>query len=139
MATAALATAPAFNYKGRDGAGKLVKGKIDASSEGAATSRLRGMGISPISITPAAQGTGLSREINIGSFKAAVGLKDLAVMSRQMATMISSGLSLLRTLTILADQTENKALAKILAGIAKDVADGAPYRGIILPGNPHGI
>lgn len=123
MATA-IAAVPSFNYKGRDGAGKMVKGKIDASSEAVVTSRLRGMGISPISVTPAAAGTGLSREINIGSFKAAVGLKDLAVMSRQMATMISSGLSLLRTLTILAQQTENKALAKILTGIAKDVETG---------------
>ena len=41
-------------------------------------------------------------------------LKDLAVMARQMATMISAGLSLLRTLTILAEQTENKTLAKVL-------------------------
>lgn len=123
MATA-IASTPTFTYTGRDGAGKLVKGKIDASSEAIVTSRLRGMGIAPISIKAAPQGTGLSREINIGSFKAKVGLKDLAVMSRQMATMISSGLSLLRTLTILSEQTSNKELAKILAGVARDVETG---------------
>ena len=123
MATAISAT-PTFSYTGRDGAGKLVKGKIDASSEAVVATRLRGMGIAPISVKAAPQGTGLSREISIGSFKAAVSLKDLAVMSRQMATMISSGLSLLRTLTILAEQTSNKELAKILAGVARDVETG---------------
>ena len=125
MATAIGAgTTPSFTYTGRNGAGKLVKGRIDASSEVAVTSRLRGMGIAPISVKEAPAGTGLSREISIGSFKAAVGLKDLAIMSRQMATMISSGLSLLRTLTILAEQTDNKALAKILASVARDVETG---------------
>ncbi len=119
-----VTTVATFAYTGRDAAGKLVKGKVDASGEGAAAVRLRTMGVSAIAIKEAPAGTGLSREINLGSFKPAVGLKDLAVMSRQMATMISSGLSLLRTLTILTDQTENKALAKILATVSKDVEVG---------------
>ena len=117
-------TTATFTYTGRDAAGKLVKGKVDASGEGAAAVRLRTMGVSAIAIKEAPAGTGLSREINLGSFKPAVGLKDLAVMSRQMATMISSGLSLLRTLTILTDQTDNKALAKILGTVSKDVEVG---------------
>src|SRR5690625_7384792 len=45
-------------------------------------------------------------------------------MSRQFATMISSGLSLLRSLTILAEQTENSALAKVLAAVRNDVETG---------------
>src|SRR5690625_222548 len=48
----------------------------------------------------------------------------LAIMSRQFATMISSGLSLLRSLTILAEQTENSALAKVLAAVRNDVETG---------------
>src|SRR6187551_417577 len=99
----AIASTPTFAYTGRDGSGKLVKGKIEASTESVVTARLRGMGISPISVKEAPAGSGLQREINFGSIRPAVGLKDLAVMSRQMATMISSGLSLLRTLTILAE------------------------------------
>lgn len=120
----ATATAQTFAYTGRDTAGKLVKGRVDAATEGAVASRLRTMGVSPISIKETAGGKGLQREINIGAFKAKVGLKDLAVMSRQMATMIGSGLSLLRTLTILADQTENKTLADILVAVSKDVENG---------------
>ena len=54
----------------------------------------------------------MKTEIKIPGFGGKVKLKDLAVMSRQFATMINSGLSLLRALTILAEQTENKELAR---------------------------
>src|SRR6476660_760531 len=100
-----------YAYTGRDATGKLVKGRVDAATEGAVANRLRTMGVAPISISESSAGTGLNREINLGVFKKGVGLKDLAIMSRQMSTMISSGLSLLRTLTILTEQSENKALA----------------------------
>ncbi|ASD23186.1 pilus assembly protein PilC [Cryobacterium sp. LW097] len=82
------------------------------------------MAISPISITASAAGTGLNREISLPGFSKRIGLKDLAIMSRQMATMIGSGLSLLRTLNILAEQSENPSLAKILAQVRNDVETG---------------
>lgn len=111
-------------YVGRDSKGKTVKGKLDASSEGAVAARLNAMAISPISIKEAAEGTGLNREISVPGFSKGVGLKDLAIMSRQMATMIGSGLSLLRTLSILAEQTESKPLATILTQVRDDVETG---------------
>ncbi len=67
---------------------------------------------------------GLKREISIPGFKKKIKLKELAVMSRQMATMIGAGLSLLRTLNILAAQTESKSLAKILGKIRDEVETG---------------
>ncbi len=119
-----MATTLAYAYKGRNADGKVVKGRLDAPSEGAAASRLHTMGIAPISVTEESAGTGLNAEIKIPGFDKGVGLKDLSVMSRQMATMTSAGLSLIRTLNILAEQTENKALAKILSTIRNDVESG---------------
>ena len=116
-----------FDYRGRDGAGKLVKGRLDAASEGAVVQRLRGMGVSPIAITEAKAGTGLQTEIKIPGFEKGVGLKDLAIMSRQASTMLTSGLSLLRTLTILSDQTENKKLKDILGKVRDDVERGVSF------------
>jgi type IV pilus assembly protein PilC len=49
----------------------------------------------------------------------------LAIMSRQMSTMIGAGLSLIRTLNILAEQTENKELARILGVIRSEVESGS--------------
>ena len=119
-----MATAQAYAYRGRDAAGKVVKGKLDASSEAAVASRLNVMGLSPISITASSEGTGLGREIAIPGFSKGIGLKDLAIMSRQMATMIGSGLSLLRALNILAEQTESVPLAKLLVQVRDDVETG---------------
>lgn len=110
-------------YKGRERDGKLVKGKLDAPTQAAALSRMRDMGLSPVSVDESAMGTGLNREINL-SFGQAVKLKDLSVMARQMSTMIGAGLSLLRTLHILSEQTENKTLAKVLTEVRGDIETG---------------
>ncbi|MFC0680715.1 type II secretion system F family protein [Lysobacter korlensis] len=118
------ATIQSFAYRGRNTAGKLVKGKVDAPSESSVAARLRGMGIAPLAIEEAKPGTGINREINLKFLEKRVGLKDLAVMSRQMATMIASGLALLRTLRILAEQTENKKLAATLDAVRADVEAG---------------
>ena len=115
----------AYAYKGRDLAGKVVKGTVDAPTESAVVQRLRVMGVSPISIKEAAAGTGLNMEINLSAFEKGVKSKDLAIVSRQMATMISAGLSLLRTLTIITEQTENKKLAKIFDMVRSDVESGS--------------
>jgi len=120
-----MAVTKTFAYTARDGNGKKVTGRIDAASEGAVLSKLRVMGIAPVTVSEADAGTGLNREINLPSiFTPRVGGKDLAIMSRQMATMIVSGLSLIKTLTILADQTENKKLAATLVEVRGDVESG---------------
>jgi type IV pilus assembly protein PilC len=111
-----------FEYSVRDRSGKLVKGKLEASTQEALVGRLRGMGYAPLTIKEA--GTGLNRDINI-SFGSGVKLKDLAVTARQLATMINSGLSLVRALTILAQQTQNKALAKVLGEVRAEVESGS--------------
>src|SRR5690625_5744057 len=81
------------------------------------------MGYTPIEIRER-KTTGLQAEIKIPRVSYRITLKDLAIMSRQFATMISAGLSLLRSLTILAEQTENSALAKDLAAVRNDVETG---------------
>ncbi|KQO97400.1 type II secretion system F family protein [Leifsonia sp. Leaf264] len=114
----------AFNYTGRDTEGKSAKGRIEAPNQSAVVSKLKALGVTPIDITEAPAGTGLGREIKIPGFEKKVKLKDLAIAARQMATMTSAGLSLIRTLNILADQTENPALAKVLGEVRSDVETG---------------
>ena len=113
-----------FEYAVRDRSGKLVKGRIEASNQAAVANRLKTMGMAPLSINEVGSG-GMSRDISIPGFTDKIGLKDVSIMARQMATMINSGLSLLRALSILAEQTENKALAKIVAQVRSDVETGS--------------
>lgn len=113
-----------FAYTSRNDSGKIVKGKVDAQSEAAALTKIRGLGLQPVTVEEAKAASGLSREITIPGFEKGVDLKSLAIMTRQLATMISSGLSLLKALSILAGQTENKKLAGILQQVSVDVEQG---------------
>ena len=119
-----MSNAVIYAYRGRDAAGKVVKGKLEAGSKAAVVSRLRTMGLAPIEIQESVAGTGLQTDISLGFLDKGVGLKDLAVMARQMATMVGSGLSLLRTLTILSEQTENKKLKSSLTQVRGLVESG---------------
>jgi type IV pilus assembly protein PilC len=113
-----------FEYTSRNTAGKLVKGRVNAQSEGTAAAKITGMGLTPVTLHEAAAAKGLQREISLGGFGNRVSLKDLAVVTRQLSTMIASGLSLLRALTILSEQTQNKHLASVLATVVNEVETG---------------
>jgi type IV pilus assembly protein PilC len=119
-------SAKTFEYAVRNRAGKLVKGRIEATNQAAVANRLKTMGLAPVSIAEV-QNTGLKRDITIPGFGEKITLKDLAIMARQLATMISAGLSLLRSLSILADQTESKPLAKVIGQVRSDVESGAAF------------
>src|SRR3954449_3353987 len=112
-----------YNYSVRDKSGKLVSGTLDAESQAAVARRLKGMGYAPVSITEA--NAGLSKEIKIPGFGQKVKLKDLAIFARQFATMINSGLSLLRALTILSEQTESVELGRVIAEVRNEVEAGS--------------
>ena len=114
--------ADSFAYRVRTKEGRIVEGKMEADGEGAVASRLRSQGMVPIQISKDAK-VSMKTELHILPQK--VGLKDLAVFSRQFSTMINSGLSLLRTLNILAEQTENPLLAKTISLLREDVERGA--------------
>jgi len=111
-----------FEYAVRDRGGKVVTGRMDADSEAAVAGKLRGMGYAPISISSTNQG--LKREISLPSFGKRVKLKDLAIFARQFATMINSGLSMLRALSILEEQTDNAQLASVIAEVRLAVEQG---------------
>ena len=112
-----------FKYTVRDKAGKTVNGTLDAQDSKAVAARLQELGYAPVSITKV-KTDGLQMEITIPGFGEKVGLKDLAVFSRQFATMISSGLTLIRALNILAEQSENKALTEIVGQVRNAVEQG---------------
>ena len=114
--------ATTFKYSVRDRAGKLQIGTLEADSQAMVATRLKGMGYATLSI--AETNVGVNREIKVPGFGGKVKLKELAVFSRQFATMINSGLSLLRALTILCEQTDGKELAGVLRVVRSDVETG---------------
>jgi type IV pilus assembly protein PilC len=115
-----MADTYAFRVRSRDG--RVVDGTMEADGEAAVANRLRSQGLTPISISKSG-GKTMKKELHI--FPQRVKLKDIVVFARQFSTMIGSGLSLLRTLNILAEQTENQLLAKTIALVRDDVERGS--------------
>ncbi|MEO8292308.1 MAG: type II secretion system F family protein [Actinomycetota bacterium] len=110
-----------YTYKARDKSGNLVNGTLEADSEGLVLQRLREMGYTPLEASK--KSSGMNLEINIRPGK--VKLKEVAIFSRQFATMVNSGLPILRALAILGEQTESKELKKAIVGVRMDVEHGS--------------
>lgn len=114
-----------YEYKVRDRTGNLVTGQLAGDSETLVLEKLRQMGMTPVEVKKA--NAGLKMEINLRPGR--VKLKQVAIFCRQFATMVNSGLPILRALSILADQTESKELAKVLVQARTDVEQGSSLSG----------
>ncbi len=110
-----------YAYKVRDKSGNLVTGTLVADNERLVLERLREMGYTPLEVGK--EKKGLNFEINLKAQK--IKLKEVAIFSRQFATMVNSGLPILRALSILSDQVSNKELAKTLVSVRNDVEQGS--------------
>ncbi len=107
-----------FAYKALDGRGAQAAGKIEGESKAAVAAALRNKGLTVLDLNEVKQGWG---QISIGE---RVKAKDLTVFSRQFATMVNSGLSMLRCLYVLEEQTPNKKLASVITEVRADVEAG---------------
>ena len=113
-----------FDYKVRDKSGDLVEGQLDVDSMALVVRRLREMGYMPISVTPKSV-VSLKTEIKIPGISGRIKLREIAVMTRQLSTMVDSGLSVVRSLGILSSQVENPELARILNEVRTDLEHGS--------------
>ena len=104
--------------------GKLLEGSLEADTTTLVANKLRQMGYVPVAIDKKAAARAPEGAQDPRARRRKVKLKDVAVFSRQFATMINSGLSLLRSLHILAEQTENKELADVIDEVRQDVEKG---------------
>ena len=113
-----------YSYRVRDKSGQLLSGEVAAESAAQVAATLRSRGFVPLSIDAKSSPKALQKDLHIPGLTDRISLKDVAVLSRQLATMIESGLTLLRALTILVQQTENKALCAIVEQVRGDVEKG---------------
>jgi type IV pilus assembly protein PilC len=104
-----------FTYTARAFNGDLRTATIDASSRDDVIAQLRKQRLSVVKIDQDAV-----KKIGRGSIKT----RDVVIFTRQFSTMINSGLPLVQALTILADQTDNKALAEVTKKVVFDVESG---------------
>src|ERR1700747_59945 len=108
-----------YVFKARDLAGVKAHGESEAESKRALSRQLQHGGRLVLDISP----KGGSKEIEFGFLKR-VKAGELAVFSRQLSTMITSGMSILRSLYVLEVQTESEFLKETIVAVRKDVEAG---------------
>ena len=116
--------ATSYAYKVRDKEGNLLQGFLEADSTSLVANKLQSMGYVPVSIDEQTKSS-VSVDIKIPGLSDRVSQKDVAIFCRQFATMINSGLSLIRALNILSEQTENKKLAEIVGEVRMAIEKGS--------------
>lgn len=116
---------PLFEYKGVTAAGKKVAGVFDAEGLKSAKAKLRKEGVVVLDIHEGGRTAAVRRgEVRFGA-GGRVRVRDLANATRQLATLISSGLPLIEGLNVVVEQEENAALKRALSSARDDVREGS--------------
>jgi len=116
-----MAAAATFTFKAVDGTGTPQKGEMQGPSKQAVTEMLKAQGLNVQELTE--KKTGLSMELSLPGSKR-VKAAELTVMTRQLSTMVSSGMTLLRAFYVLEEQVENKKLKEALQAVREDIEAG---------------
>jgi type IV pilus assembly protein PilC len=116
------ATATTFAFRAMDVSGVASNGEIEAESKSQVADALRQRGLIVLDVTEKAS------PVNVEDFFKRwqkVDMRELAVFSRQFATLVASGMPMLRTLLTLEEQTKDEMIQKAVAGVRADVEAGS--------------
>ncbi|MEA2252876.1 MAG: type pilus assembly protein PilC [Solirubrobacteraceae bacterium] len=111
-----------YVFKAMDLTGAKAAGEVEAESKQIVSDQLKSRGLIVVDIAE----KGGSKQIEL-PFVNRIKPADLTIMTRQLATMVSSGMTILRSLYVLEAQTENKKLAETLSKVRKDVEAGLSF------------
>jgi type IV pilus assembly protein PilC len=117
-----VAGATTFTFRAMDLAGAASAGEVEAESKGQVSEQLRQRGLIVLDVTEK------TSPVNIEDFFKrwqSVDMRELAVFSRQFATLVASGMPMLRTLHTLEEQTQDDAIREAVAGVRADVEAGS--------------
>ena len=111
-----------FNYQATTKDGETQNGAVDAPNINLAIASLQRRGLIIVDIKPEGAGSFLSRHIGGGRGK----IKDVVIMSRQIATLFEAKVSALATFRMLASETDNPTLRRVLTEVTDDIKSGTP-------------
>jgi type IV pilus assembly protein PilC len=120
-----------YSYRALDDRGQARTGVLEAETESLVVNRLREQGWVPLKVDERGVAHKFKADLRIPGLTDRINLKEIAVSSRQLATMIDAGLPLMRALSVLAEQTENKALSEIWEAVRSDVQAGMSFSGAL--------
>ena len=128
---------PVYHYKGYRNDGGAATGIIDAESPKVARVKLRKVGVFPTDMVEQGSATtGPSTSTSVRSTAGigrapALSTTDVAMMTRQLATLLVAGLPLVEALGVMVDQTEKKPVKSLMADIREEIRGGASYSAVL--------
>jgi len=120
---------PAFVFEALDAQGQTRTGMLEADNAKAARSQLRAQALVPLAVSPAAQSGAADGSRTAGGWlqRPVFGSTGLAIWTRQVAGLVSSGLTLERALTALSDEADDERQRHLVAVLRAEVNAGAPF------------
>lgn len=116
----------AFQYIALTSAGRKNRGTLEADSARAARQQLRAKGLIPLEVEAATESSS-SRSGNLFSSGPGLSIKDLALLTRQIATLLRAGIPLEETLGAIANQTRNHRIRRIVLAVRGKVLEGHSF------------
>lgn len=118
---------PEFAYKATDNMGKIVEGLMDAPEEREVITKLQSLGYIPIKIDHPSKARSFSLEIDLTSIFRRISSKDVMRFTQQLSTLISAGLPLDKSLSIVAELTEKKEFETVISDVLSDIQQGVSF------------
>jgi len=112
----------AYEYRAMDASGRAKKGVLTGDSARQIRSQLRGQGLYPVDVQPVAERSGAKGG---GLFQKRVSTANLALMTRQLATLVRAGMPLEEALRALGEQVNGRRLQSVVAGVRSQITEGA--------------
>jgi general secretion pathway protein F len=113
---------PAYEYKALDPSGRERAGVLEGDSARQIRAQLREQGLLPVSVSEVSDDR--PRQLGRFSFGGRIGAMDLALLTRQLATLVRSGLPLEEALMAVSQQSEKARVSSVLAGVRSRVIEG---------------
>ena len=120
-----------FTYKARDSKGHAVEGALEAETKQLAIERLRQQGLIPISINEGGGAKTTGTNLDSAPKAKKITVKELSLLSRQLATMIQAGLPLVSALNVLTSQIDKRSIAAVINDVRKRVEGGESFSNAI--------
>ncbi len=114
-----------FQYKGIDHKGKEVSATLTADSENVAKQKLKSMGVMIMSLKEKKAASESKSSFNISFFKKKIGISELALMTRQFATLVKAKIQIVDALNALSNQVESEELKVVLVDVKTRVNEGS--------------
>jgi general secretion pathway protein F len=117
---------PVYEYKAYDAAGAAVSGIIDADTPKEARAKLRRQRIFVTTVGEAGEGISITAEVRVSRLIRRIRRQDVVIMTRQLATLIKSGMPLVQALTAISEQLEGHPMQRVVYSVRERVNAGQP-------------